>query len=290
MILGEIQISECVTRLRVSEVSGVGSRRVLDRSSWISADIRNCERLSALLTAEIKAAREAGAVRVEVAAARALRGTRLLRLLDRVARTAGTDGVHIPPAADTLAAGFLAVTRPRVTELDGPVAVALIGDEATGLAVGTPGHPPEWVGSRPLGAATLTDRARFTDPPLPNQIEAAVNGAMRAIGSLALPESERIFLTTPMWATLERLCGSTIQAAAARRGLDSILGQTEQDIAAWFGAESGRARLLPATVVLTFALAELTGSAVEPCPVDPVAGRFWLAESRHFPPAAMRVV
>jgi len=281
LILGAIHISERVTRLRVADVGRGDSRRLIDRSSLVRAELRNCDRLSALLMAEVEAARDAGAVEVEVIATRELRGTRLLRLLDRVTRASGAGGIHLPGTADTLAAGFLAVTRPREAVLDGAVAVARIAESTTGVAFGIPGGPPEWVGSRSLGAATLTDRARFTDPPRPNQIEAAVNGAMRALGSLALPVCDRVFLSTPMSAVLEQLCGPRIEAATARRGLDSILGQTADDIAAWFGAESGQARLLPATLVIVFALADLTGTAVEPSISDPVAGRAWLAESRH---------
>jgi hypothetical protein len=288
LILGVIQISGRVTRLRVSDVGSDTSRRLIDRSSLVTAELRNCERLSALLMAEVEAARDAGAVEVEIVAARSLRGTRLLRLLDRVSRASGAGGIHLPGAADRLAESFMAVTRPRQATLGGAVAVARTGDSSTGIATGSPGEPPGWVGSRALGAATLTERARFTDPPRPNQIEAAINGATRALESLALPGFERVFLDTPVAAVLERLCGSRIDASTARRGLDAILGQTADDTAAWFGTEAGRARLLPATLVIVFALASLTRTAVEPCSADPVAGRAWLAHSRLLSGSAQR--
>lgn len=286
LILGAIHISERFTRLRVADVGRTSSRRLIERSSPVVAELVNCDRLTALLMAEVEAARDAGAVEIIVMATRTLRGTRLLRLLDRVTRASGAGGILLPGTADTLAAGFLAVTRPRVNSLAGTVAVARIGDSTTGVAAGGPGEMPEWVGSRPIGAANLTRRARFSDPPRPNQIEAAVNGATRALGSLALPDCERVFLMTPMSAALERLCGPRIDSAVARRGLDSILGQTSDDIAAWFGADSGRARLLPATLVIALALADLTGLEVDPCVGDPVAGRAWLGECRQRAAAA----
>jgi len=281
LILGAIHISERFTRLRVAEVDSSSSSRLIDRSTPVSARLNNCDRLTALLMAELEAARDAGAVEINVMASRSLRGTRLLRLLDRVTRASGAGEILLPGTADTLAAGFLAVTRPREEALCGTVAVARVGESVTGLAAGKPGALPAWIGSRPLGAAALTERARFSDPPRPNQIEAAINGASRAFGSLALPDCGRVFLMTPMSAALERLCGSRVDAAAARRGLDSILGQTSDDIAAWFGAESGQARLLPATLAIVFALADLTGCEVEPCTGDPVAGRAWLDEARQ---------
>lgn len=280
MILGVIEISERVTRLRVSEVGFDRARRLTDRSSLVSAELRNCDRLSALLMAEIETARDAGAERVEVIASRKLRGTRLLRLLDRVTRAVGAGAIQIPGATDALAANFMAVTRPLETLSGSVVAVARIGESSTGVAVGPAGGVPEWIGSRALGAANLTDKAGFADPPGPNQIEAAINGATHALTSLALPDFERAFIGTPLSAVLQRLCGPRIDPVAARRALGLILGQTADDIAAWFGAESAQARLVPATLAVTLALSELTGVAVEPCAADPVAGRTWLARSR----------
>jgi exopolyphosphatase/pppGpp-phosphohydrolase len=280
LILGAIHISERALRLRVADVESDGSRRVIDRTSLVRAELRNCDRMSALLMAEAETARDAGVVDLEVLATRSLRGTRLLRLLDRVARASGAGTIKLPAAAEELSSGFLAATRPRRPDLGETVAVADITESTVGISVGTPGEAPDWVGSRPLGAATLTRRARFSDPPRPNQIEAAVNGALRSVGSMAVPPCERILLNTSMPGALGRLCGARIDAGSARRGLDSILGQTADDTAAWFGADSGRARLLPATLVIVHAIAGLTGAAVEPCTVDPVAGRAWLAESR----------
>ena len=67
-----------------------------------------------------------------------------------------------------------------------------------------------------------------------------------------------------------------MDVASARRGLDLILGQTGDDIAAWFGADSGQAKLLPATIVCCLALCEVFEMPVEPRYGDLVAGRAWL--------------
>ncbi len=279
MILGAIEISKRTTRLRVAEVEAGSSRLVLDRSSLVSAELRNCDRLSALLMAEIEAARDSGADRVEVIATRSLRSTRLLRLLDRVSRASGAGGIRLPDPRERLASAFLSVTVPLTGPLDGTVAVARVGESHTGVAVGIPGELPGWIGSRPIGCATLSERARFSDPPRPNQIEAAVTASIRKLETMAPPATERLFVSTPMSGALERICGPLIDSAAARRGLDSILGQTGDDIAAWFGVDSGRGRLLPATIICCLGLAEVFGIPVEPREGDPVAGRHWLAEA-----------
>lgn len=279
MILGAIEISKRTTRLRVAEVGSGSSRRLVDRSSLVSAQLRNSDRLSALLMAEIEAARDAGAERVEVLAGRSLRGTRLLRLLDRVSRASGAGGILLPDPGERLRSTFFSVTVPFAGELDRSVAVARVGESNTGVAVGVPGERPGWVGSRPVGCATLSEKARFSDPPKPNQIEAAVTATVRKLETLAPPGSDRLFVSTPLAGPLCRICGPRIDPASARRGLDSILGQTGDDIAAWFGADSGRARLLPATLICCLGLSEVFGTPVEPREGDPVAGRFWLAEA-----------
>ena len=279
MILGAIDISKRATRLKVAEVGTGDSVRLLERSSLVSAELSNCDRLSALLMAEIEAARDAGADHVEVVATRSLRGTRLLRLLDRVCRASGAGGILLPDPEQRLASTFLAATVPSAGELEGTVAVARVGESTTGIAVGAPGERPGWVGSRPVGCATLTEKARFSDPPRPNQIEAAVTAAVRKLETLSPPAADRVLLSTPLAAALERICGPRIDPASARRGLGSILGQTGDDIAAWFGTESGQGRLLPATIVCCLGLAEVLGTAVEPREADPVAGRFWLTEA-----------
>jgi hypothetical protein len=234
--------------------------------------------------AEVEAARDAGAERIEVTTLPELRGTRLLRLLDRVSRAAGAGPIAVPGRSDVLAATFLAVTTPALErlpadELGRTVAVALIGESFTGVATGLPGRRPSWVGSRPLGTATLTSRARFDDPPRPNQIEAAISGARRALGSLLPPHCGRAFVASTSAAVLERLCGDRIDGEAARRGLGAILGQTADDTAAWFGAEPATARQLPAAIISCLALAERLETSLLPASFDPVAGRWWLAEA-----------
>jgi hypothetical protein len=289
LILGAIQIAQRTTRLRVTEVDGRLSRRLLDRPHRVSAELRNCDRLTALLMAEVEAARDAGAERIEVTAVPELRGSRLLRLLDRVSRAAGSGPIVVPGRSETLAAAFLGVTTPievapvsgdpaRAADGTRTVAVAFVGESFVGIATGAPGSRPEWVGTRPLGTAALTGKARFSDPPRPNQIQAALAGACRAVDSLSPPDFDAAFVATSAAAVVERLCGSRIDEQAARGGIDRILGQTADDTAAWFGAEPATARLLPATLVACRALAGRVAMPLSPAAFDPVAGRWWLAQ------------
>lgn len=278
MILGVIEISLRSTRFSVTEIAPGSSRVRLDRSHGLTAGPDNVDRLTALLMAEVEVARELDVDRIEVVAVPELRGSRLVRLIDRVGDALGIGPVRIPSRRDTAAAAFLGVTEPRVEEIEGPVAVAHIGETSVGIAVGEPGLLPDWIGSRPVGASTMTRKARFANPPRPTQIEAAIAGASRGIGSLSPPECGRLFVNSPMAEVVGRLCGLTVGLSDAQRGLDAILGQTSADTAAWFGVEPALARHLPGILVGHAALAEGLGMRAEPVSCDHGAGRHWLAE------------
>ncbi len=278
MILGAVEISTRSTRLSVVEVTPGGSTRITERSHGITAITGNAERLTALVMAEVEAARELGAESVGLVADPALRGTRLIRLIERVSRAIGTGDIRIPAERERVAAAFLGATRPRQSLLGDPVAVALMGDAAVGIGVGTPGLEPAWIGSRPVGTVTISRKARFSDPPRPNQIEAAISGASRKIETLAMPACQRLLATTDFSVVVERLCGDRITHEDARRGLEAVYGQTSDDLSAWFGIEPGRSRFLPGTLVGIAALSDVFGLPVEPVGHDSVAGRHWSDE------------
>ncbi len=278
MILGAIEISLRSTRTVLSRVSPDSATRILDRSHGITAGVEALERLSALLMAEIENSRDMGAEKIEVLAAPALRGSRLVRLLDRVTGAMGSGPIRIPSKRDWVAASFLGATVPAGDALQDSVSVAAIGETAIGFASGMPGRMPDWIGSRPVGSSTMTSKARFQDPPRPGQIEAAVTGASSGIASMCPPATDRVLVVSPLATVVERLCGPKIGPEDARKGLNAILGQTSEDISAWFGTEPSLARYLPGIIVGHAALAEGLGAEVEPALADLAASRHWLAE------------
>lgn len=273
MILGAIEISSRSTRLSVVDVTGGGSVRILDRSHAVKAELDNLERMTALLMAEVETARDLGAERIEVIAETELRGSRLVRLLGRASQGVGAGEIRIPAERDRIAAEFLAANIARNEPIEGTAAVAVVGPATIGIGVGDPAGVPEWIGSRPVGAATISDKARFSNPPRPNQIEAAITGASRRIASLSPPPIDRLMVSSAFAPVIERLCGERVGHDDARRGLDAILGQTSDDLAAWFGIEPAISRLLPGTMVGHAALADAFGVPVEPVSCDSVAGR-----------------
>lgn len=283
MILGAIEISKRSTRLSVVEIANGDSFPITERNHAVNAKLENLERLTALIVAEIESARELGAEIVEVSAESSLRGSRLIDVLDLTVRTSGAGQIRIFSNRDNVAASFMAVTRPQRDQMAGQVGVAVVGTSLLGLGVGPAGSPPHWVGSRPAGARLMTEKARFNNPPRPVQIEAAITGACRRIESLTPPPMDRLIATSGFAPVIEKLCGDRISHEDACRGLDSILGQTADDLSAWFDIDPATSRLLPGAIVGHAALADVFGMPVEPASSDSVAGRHWLGETRQVP-------
>lgn len=279
MILGAIEISTRLTRLSVIDIDGNNSATLLERSHAVSAELANLERLSALLMAEVERARDLGADRVEVIASSDLRGTRLIRLLDRVSQGVGAGEVRLPGPREAVGAAFLAATRPLDLPVEKAVAVAIVSDSMIGIGVGAAGSAPAWIGARPVGAVAISEKAGFSDPPRPNQIEAAITGTCRRVGSLGPPPFSRMLVVSGFANVVKRLCGSAMTFPDARRGLESILGQTADDLAAWFGIDPASSRFLPGAMVGHAAIAGSFGSPVEPVKHDLAAGLYWLDEA-----------
>ncbi|MDQ2623152.1 MAG: hypothetical protein M3Y45_08960, partial [Actinomycetota bacterium] len=280
LILGAIDISPRLTRLHVVEVARRSSRRLTERNHSVTAELVNLERLTALLMAEVETARDAGAEHIEVTAGPELRGSRLIRLLERASRGAGSGPIRIPSGRERVAAAYLAATVPDPAA-GATTGIGLIDDTMLGLGVGHPAQAPAWIGTRPAGSTTVTDRARFSDPPRPNQIDAAIAGACRAIDSLEPPAMERLLVVSPFAPVIARLCGPQISHDDARRGLESILGQTSDDLSAWFGVDPASSRYLPGAIVGHAALADAFAVPVEPVTADLAAGRHWLELDRQ---------
>lgn len=275
MILGVLEISSRSVRFCVTDVGASSSTRILERFHTIKPTQANLERLTAILMAEAEAARELAVGRIDVTAGSDLRGTRLAIQLDRVCGVIGAGRLKIPSVREEAGAVFAGVTVPGPEHQGERVAVALVGERHVSLAVGKSGSVPQWMASRPVGSVNMTDKARFSDPPRPGQLEAAISAATRQVSTLMPPEFDRLLVASQSPAIVERLCGGRFDADGARRGIDSILGLNAHDVSAWFGAPVGLSRLLPATLIAHAALAGGLDADVEPVAWEPVAGRQW---------------
>lgn len=279
MLLGVIEISLRSTRVSAADVGTETSSRLLVREHAIAARQENIERLTSLLMAEVEMLRDLGASGIEVTASPELRGTRLIRLLDRVSSAVGSGSIRIPSRREIAAAAFLGATVAAEARDDEQVTVARVGEAGVEVASGTAGRVPGWFGSRPVGTTAIARKARFSNPPRQDQVEAALTGATRALGTLIAPPGERAIVVSSRAEQVANLCGPRIGLGEVRTGLESIRKLRTEDLAARFGIGPAEARGLIPAMVVHGALSEAFGQPVEPLAGDPVAGRRWLAEA-----------
>ena len=232
------------------------------RVSPLEASPRNIRELIERAADEVRAV---GGEDPEVVMVGDLRGTRLPALVERIARGAGLGPVRLPSRREQIEGAFLAATGNRSPGA-GPgaeVAVAVLADAFTGLAVGTPGFLPGWTASRPLTARGLVDRARFSDPPTEFQLEAATSAAARSLGSLVPPEPSGISLVSRKAPALVSLCGAVVDSETTGRALGSPAVNLGSDAPA-VGHLSRKERLeLAATLVICRTLSARFGMPLE---------------------------
>lgn len=261
------------------------SGRLLDLEYTVSpleASPRNIRELIERAADEVRAV---GGEDPEVVMVGDLRGTRLPALVERIARGAGLGPVRLPSRREQIEGAFLAATGNRSPGA-GPgahVAVAVLANAFTGLAVGTPGSLPDWTASRPLTARGLVDRARLSDPPTEVQLEAATSAAARSLGSLVPPEPSGISLVSEEAPALVSLCGAVVDSGTTGRALGSPAVNLGSDSPA-VGHLSRKERLkLAATLVICRTLSARFGMPLEVMVPDLALSRALLERAEPAP-------
>lgn len=270
MVHAAIEISPSAVRTRVSELRPGEVEVRLDRFVPVEVGTADPARIEMLVADGAEAARSAGSEEVEVVIAPELKGTRIARLVGRrVSRF--VSGVRTPGTGALIASRFIASTTAHVPDPDVPVGVAGIGHDSLGVAVGRPGSAPDWIGSRPFGVDRLASKARFQDPPTPVQLDVARVATARALATMQPPEFGDLLVVSDFESTIRDLCGTEISSGGLAGALDWVMGRTSDELVAVTGFERHLARLLPASIAIHQALAEVFGSTIVPVAPDPAA-------------------
>lgn len=227
----------------------------------------------------IEAVRDAGADRVTLFASGELRGARVADRLSVRSRRLGFGDIRFTGTGATIAAGFIARSRTALGESSIPdretCGVLGIGHHSVGLAVGTVGEGPAWIGSRPVGVRTLAERSRLSDPPEPNQVEAARSAVERSLGGLTNPDFAHLIVVSDFSLATRLVCGDRVDRDSLRLALDSIVGMTSDELGERVGLGSVLAPLFPLALVVQYGAARAFG--VDLIPLDPDPARLELA-------------
>jgi exopolyphosphatase/pppGpp-phosphohydrolase len=142
-------------------------------------------------------------------------------------------------------------------ELPARIAVCDVGGASTEIAVGSPGHTPDWVASVDLGSVRLSARA--------DDLEHARREAAAAFAELEPPRVELALAVGGSARAARRLVGSWLADAELTAALQLVETNTPREIAKRFDVDRSRARILPAGVAILAQVHELLGVPLHVC-------------------------
>jgi exopolyphosphatase/guanosine-5'-triphosphate,3'-diphosphate pyrophosphatase len=142
-------------------------------------------------------------------------------------------------------------------ELPGRIAVCDVGGASTEIAVGSPGHAPDWIASVDLGSVRLSARA--------DDFEHARREAADAFAELEPPQVELGLAVGGSARATRRLVGPWLAGAELTEALRLVETTTPRAIVRRFGVDRSRARILPAGVAILAQVHELLGVPLHVC-------------------------
>jgi exopolyphosphatase/guanosine-5'-triphosphate,3'-diphosphate pyrophosphatase len=235
------------------------------------------ERRNGLPPDKVQAIAEAVAEQALVARASGIDGLRVVAtaalraapgrdaLLAHLSAAAGVD-VEVLTGEDEARLAFAGATAP-LAGIAQTVVVADVGGGSTELAAGTPGEPPVWWASLPIGSGALADAYLRGDPPGAEELAAARAEAAAVIASAGCPAADVAWAVGGSATSLRRLCGDHLTAAALDDALLRLVDRPAVEAALHHDLHVERVRLLPAGLVL---LAEVARAAA--CPLHVGSG------------------
>ena len=132
----------------------------------------------------------------------------------------------------------------------------MIGDPEVGIA---------WWVSLPLGSGSLAEVALRSDPPSSGELRRARAAVANACARVAFdgPVPVAVLAVGGSATSLGRITGRRLDGTSLRRALALLSTVDAAGIAARYGIDPVRARLLPAGLVVLEALAERLGAVIE---------------------------
>jgi exopolyphosphatase/pppGpp-phosphohydrolase len=134
------------------------------------------------------------------------------------------------------------------------LAVCDVGGGSTEVVVGVHDRGPVWTRSFDVGAVRLTRRFFADDPPEPDAMIEARAAVESALAGAVPPLCERALATGGTPRALRKIVGNSLTAAELDAALRTVSAAPARVVAADFGIDGRRARLLPAGILILAAV------------------------------------
>ena len=259
-------IGSNTTRVLVADVEGGRLREVLAQRAFtaIGRELRATGRISpekieevaGVIAAQARAAEECGAQASRAVATAAIRTAENGAELCAAVRAKAGIEVSVLDGVEEARLAFLGATRTMRSSPAGPIAVVDVGGGSSEVAVGTTANGVEWVASLRIGSGVLADACLKADPPSDAELAEMRGRAMDAFANLSAPLTEAAVAVGGSATSLMRLVGPVLDYRTILRAVEVLAGAPSHEVAARYGLEPERVRLLPAGLVILAEAAE----------------------------------
>jgi exopolyphosphatase / guanosine-5'-triphosphate,3'-diphosphate pyrophosphatase len=268
-----IDIGSNTTRLLVAECDDQGLREVHQDKVFtrvgrgmLGDDRIAPQKIAQLVGAvagQVGVARELGSTEIHaVATAAVRRATNGEELVAAIREQCGLEVVVLTGEQEARLA-FVGAARTLGHMPAGELGVVDVGGGSSELVVGTAPDTITWSTSFAVGSGDLADDCLRSDPPSQDELLEARGRVARALQGFDAPHPVEAVAVGGSAASLQRLAGPLLDAAAFHRSLRLLAAERAADVAKRFRLDVERARLLPAGLLILEAASELFGASLQ---------------------------
>lgn len=216
-----------------------------------------------VVSAQIGIARALGAREVRgVATAAIRRAGNGAALVEAIERACGLT-VRILSGTEEARLAFVGAARTLGHVPVGELGVVDVGGGSSELVVGTFPDTVSWCSSFGVGSAELSEACLRSDPPSSAELSAARARVAQALEGVDAPRPAEAVAVGGSAASVWRLAGPLLDGDAFGRTLQLLASERRAEIAARFGLDLERVRLLPAGLLILQAASELFGTSLQ---------------------------
>lgn len=265
-----IDIGSNTTRLLVAECGGheiseVHQERAFTYLAWsglpngVIAPAK-LQEVADVVSAQLDAARSLGCELVRAVGTAAIRRAPNGAELAAAVHDACGLEVEILTEQEEARLAFVGAARAHGHLGSAALGVVDVGGGSSELVVGQAPDQVSWSASFPLGSGDLARRHLRSDPPTAEDIAGARREVDATLGDVDVPQPAEAVAVGGSAASLARMAGRLLDAAAFARALAELIAAPGQEVARRFGVEVERVRLLPAGLVILQAASERFGT------------------------------
>jgi exopolyphosphatase / guanosine-5'-triphosphate,3'-diphosphate pyrophosphatase len=217
----------------------------------------------AVVSSQLTLARELGAAEIHgVATAAVRRAANGAELTAAVRDACGLEVVVLSEAQEARMA-FIGAASTLGHSPDGELGVVDVGGGSSELIVGVAPDDVRWSASFAVGSGDLADRCLRSDPPSESELRDAHDRIKEALAGIEVPHPAEAVAVGGTATSLRLFAGAVLDSAAFGRSLALLATERAAVIAARFGLDLERVRLLPAGLLILQGASELLGAPLQ---------------------------